>query len=377
MRFTRRGFLSGGLGLAVLPGGVASSEQRSGAATMALARTALRDREGRPDPLAPLWEAWKAIHVSSSGRVIDRPQDNISHSEGQGYAMLIAEALGDREGFERLLAWTRANLAVRDGDALLAWRWHPGEGGRVTDMNNASDGDLFVAWALVRAADRFEEPAFLDAARDIAADLVRLCLRPCPGRGECELLLPGATGFEDDAGVVINPAYYMPRALAELGAATGETALIRCAADGNALLSQLARRHLVPDWVHVSSDGFAPVEGKSHDFGYEAMRVPLYLVWSGLPGHPAVARAGAAYAAALAEPETPTPTLLARESGEVLETSTDPGYRALAALVACAERRGTARLMPAFAAGQPYYPGVLHLLSLLAQRESSLGCYLR
>ena len=328
------------------------------------------------DPLMPLWQAWKTIHVSSTGRVIDRLQANVSHSEGQGYALLVAEAMGDREGFELILDWTLGNLAVRE-DALLAWRWHPADGGAVTDMNNASDGDIFAAWALLRASQRFGESRFADLAVTMAGDIARLCLRPWPGRENSLVLLPGVEGFETEDGYVVNPAYYMLRAMRELGAATGQPTLVACSADGNALVAQLAREWLVPDWIRVTPTGFAPAEGKSANFGYEAMRVPLYLIWSDLPGHTAVARARDAYAASLEGDGDRTPTVIDPASGETLETSTDPGYRALAALTACADRRSTARLMPAFSAVQPYYPGMLQLLSLLAQRETALGCYLR
>lgn len=330
-------------------------------------------RTAAEDPLLPLWQAWKLMHTSSTGRVIDRLQQNVSHSEGQGYALLVAEALGDRDGFELILDWTLKHLAVRD-DALLAWRWHPAEGGHVTDRNNASDGDLFVAWALLRAADRFGEPRFRELAGAICTDLVAACLRPDPRPSEGILLLPGAEGFETGDSVVVNPAYYMLGAMRELGAAFGQPALELAAADGNALLSALARERLVPDWVQVTRRGFAPAEGKSSAFGYEAMRVPLYLAWSRLPGHVAVARAATAYRASLGDGSEGFPTLIDPVTGAVRETSPDPGYRALAALSLCALDAEVDGLMPAFEAEQPYYPSILHLLSLLAQRETSLGC---
>ena len=331
--------------------------------------------DGPPrDALLPLWEAWKPIHLSSRGRVIDRLQDNISHSEGQGYGLLLAEAIGDREGFDLILDWTLANLAVRD-DALLAWRWHPAEGGRVTDTNNASDGDLFFAWALVRAAERFGEERYHDLALATATDLARVCLQPAPDTPGSLLLVPGAKGFRIDDGWIVNPAYLMPRALGEVGAKTGVGRLADASADAIALLARLARDQLVPDWVAVTADGLAPAEGKSFAFGYEAMRVPLFLVWSDLPGHPAVTRAREAYAAALDVTSDETPTEIDPATGAVVAASSDPGYRALAALTSCAGSRGADGLMPAFSPGQPYYPSVLHLLSLLAQRESNLVCH--
>jgi endoglucanase len=333
----------------------------------------LAAQERGADPLLPLWEAWKRFHTSSGGRVIDRLQDNISHSEGQGYALLVAEALGDREGFELILDWTLQNLAVRD-DALLAWRWHPADGGGVTDPNNASDGDIFAAWALLRAADRFDAPRYRALAGAIAADLVAHCLRPDPRSAEGLLLLPGARGFDDGNALVINPAYYMLRAMRELGTALEQPALVLAAADGNALLATLARERLVPDWVRVTSQGLAPAEGKSEAFGYEAMRVPLYLIWSRLPGHMAVARAAAAYRETVADGAEEAPVVIEPSTGTVRAASPDPGYRALAALSLCAEGIPIGGLMPAFTAGQPYYPSMLHLLSLLALRETSLGC---
>ena len=339
----------------------------------ALSSRPVAAREPGSDPLLPLWRAWKRFHTSSTGRVIDRLQDNISHSEGQGYALLVAEALGDREGFDLILDWTLRNLAVRD-DALLAWRWHPANGGGVTDRNNASDGDIFAAWALLRAADRFDEPRYRKLAGAIAADLVATCLRPDPRTPEGLLLLPGASGFDDGDGLVVNPAYYMLSAMRELGTGLDEPALVLAAADGNALLSALARERLVPDWVRITPRGFAPVDGKSADFGYEAMRVPLYLVWSRLPGHMAVARAAAAYRETVADGAEEVAVVIEPATGAVGATSPDPGYRALAALSLCAEGVSINGLMPAFTAGQPYYPSILHMLSLLAQRETSLGC---
>ena len=350
-------------------------------ATAALGATATADAPGLAemtpgrDPLLPLWQAWKRLHVSSAGRVIDRLQQNVSHSEGQGYAP------PDRRGPRRPRRLRpHPRLDPRQPRRPRRRARSPGAGtpptaAGVTDTNNASDGDLFAAWALIRAADRFAEPRYREIGGAIATDLAAACVVPSPGPADGLVLLPGAQGFEVADGYVLNPAYYMLRALAEVGAATGQASLVTCAADGNALLSRLARERLVPDWVRVTPAGFAPAEGKSANFGYEALRVPLYLVWSGLPGHPAVTRARDAYRAARDGDIDGTPTVIDPATGETRQASTDPGYRALAALTDCADGRAAA--MPAFAAGQPYYPGALQLLSLLAQRETTLGCYVR
>src|SRR5450432_3381739 len=70
------------------------------------------------------WEVFKRDFIEADGRVVDTGQGRISHSEGQGFAMLFAVRYGDRAAFDQAWQWTQRNLQVRD-DALMAWRWDP------------------------------------------------------------------------------------------------------------------------------------------------------------------------------------------------------------------------------------------------------------
>ena len=115
---------------------------------------------------AALWQAWKDRFLMPDGRVVDTLQDAASHSEGQGYGMVLATYFDDPEAFARMFQWTERHLAVR-ADALLAWRWLPDALNSVPDRNNASDGDLFYAWALVRAANRFGNRAYMARAQGV------------------------------------------------------------------------------------------------------------------------------------------------------------------------------------------------------------------
>ena len=113
----------------------------------------LLNSEDLAQQAAAVWQAWKGAYLQPSGRVVDGLQQNASHSEGQGYGAVLAVEFADQEALTRILDWTEANLALR-GDSLLAWRYLPDASNPVPDLNNASDGDLFYAWALVRAAAR-------------------------------------------------------------------------------------------------------------------------------------------------------------------------------------------------------------------------------
>lgn len=322
---------------------------------------------------AEVWTAWKGGYLQPDGRVVDRLQQQASHSEGQGYGMVLAVEFNDREAFGRMLAWAEANLAVRP-DALLAWRWLPDSAAPVPDTNNASDGDLFFAWALVRAHRRFGERRFLERATETAVALVQRCVIPSPARDGLTLMLPGAYGFVTPERVVINPSYLMPLALREVAAATGVAELALVAQHGETLLERLAQDGLVPDWVQVSRAGIAPAEGFSANAGYEAIRVPLYLIWSGLNRHPAVTQMMRLYDRAV-QPGQPVPTLIEPVSGVVLEASDDPGYRAVAGLVTCAGRAGqVGARVPPFDATQPYYPATLQLFAMIAANATSPAC---
>jgi endo-1,4-beta-D-glucanase Y len=159
----------------------------------------------QPGPIDAEWGKYRDRFVTEDGRVLDTGNKAVSHTEGQGWAMLFAEAAGDRASFTKLWGWTRDNLQRRD-NALFSWRFDPADGNTpVADNNDASDGDILIAWALIRAANRWHEPEYQDSARRIVADIRTRLLVSTPGR---LMLLPGAAGFKGKDGVsVVNPSY--------------------------------------------------------------------------------------------------------------------------------------------------------------------------
>lgn len=319
-----------------------------------------------------VWDSWKAAFLAADGRVIDGLQQQSSHSEGQGYGMVLATAFDDAAAFQQMYQWTERHLAIRP-DPLLAWRWLPGQANPVPDRNNASDGDLFYAWALVRAAARFKDRSYLVRAQEIAAALVETCILPMPGKSDQLVLLPAAFGFKHDTHLSINPSYYMPLAMREIAAATGTPALAACAQHGEALMQSIAREKLVPDWLDISSSGVRPSESLSPNAGYEALRVPLFLIWSRLPDHGAVRRMAAVYERTV-QPGIGVPTVIEPISGVVLESSTDPGYQALAGLTICSNQRNLGSTIPPFTPDQPYYPATLQLFAMVAVNETLPEC---
>lgn len=221
------------------------------------------------------WIQFKQHFVEPSGRVLSAGQDGISHSEGQGYAMLLAVHYADRAAFDQLWQWTKNNLQVRSTDKLMSWSWSPKTG--ITDKNNASDGDLLVAWALLRAAKKFHAPEYLQAGRKIAQDIRSNLLHRAP---QGLILLPGMDGFDKKEGFTINLSYWVFPALDEIAQSDPAPEWAELAKTGITILqyAHFGRWGLPPDWLTLT-EKVAPASALSNQFGYDAVRIPLYLLW--------------------------------------------------------------------------------------------------
>ncbi|ADH90447.1 Cellulase [Ancylobacter novellus DSM 506] len=324
----------------------------------------------QPSTLIPTeaWSAYMERFVDGSGRVVDTANGGISHSEGQGYGMLLAYLAGDRSNFERIWSFTRTELLIRD-DGLAAWRWDPNSTPHVTDVNAASDGDLLIAYALARAGAAWNQQPYIDAARRIARAIGRKLLVT---DGSRLVLLPGVSGFSSSDrpdGPILNLSYWIFETFPVMAQLAPEFKWSEAANAGLELLSiaQLGPARLPPDWISAPAskpvtvaEGFPPV------FGYNSLRISLYLLRAGIEN------------TALQEPFRRswliegggTPAVVDIPTGRVLARLTDPGYRMLASVLACALNatpipEDLRRFEPTL-----YYPSTLYLLgwALVAER---------
>jgi endoglucanase len=314
----------------------------------------------------PGWHDYLRQFVTREGRVIDTGNANVSHSESQGWGMLLATVHGDRAAFDRIWQWTGEHLGVRE-DRLFAWRWRPDASVPVDDLNNATDGDLYIAWALLRAHERWGDSAYREAALGILEDVRIQLVREHAGH---TVLLPGATGFEHDGYLVVNLSYWIFPALRHFGKADTNAdgvwdALIR---SGERLLVQAryGRWQLPPDWLALGSDGTArPAPRFPARFGYDAVRIPLALTWSGK--HDLLQPFGALhrhYGAGNC-----LPAWVGLDDDVVGADAASHGAQAVLALAA---QRRLPRLASGLPADVDYYAASLLLLAHAAAREQSI-----
>jgi endo-1,4-beta-D-glucanase Y len=323
--------------------------------------TAATGAVGPATLLADGWRQYKERFVTSEGRVVDNANGGISHSEGQGYAMLIAERLDDRPTFEAIWQWTQGNLLVR-GDGLAAWRWTP-QAPHVADHNNATDGDLLLAWALAEAGDKWHVTEYRQSARQIVE---ALAANVVISSGFGPILLPASTGFaakdQPDAPVV-NLSYWIFPAFKHLHAVSDAIDWDALVATGKTLigLSRFGPRRLPTNWISLAATQPAPAQSFPAVFGYDAVRIPFYLAW-GQPADRDLLKVFMPLDLSVIDVETASP-------GQKLS---DPDYGAIANLVECVGSHSPVQWKPLH--GEFYYPATLHLLALIAADEVSEAC---
>ncbi|WP_439596524.1 glycosyl hydrolase family 8 [Falsiroseomonas sp.] len=317
------------------------------------------------------WASFRGRWLEPSGRIRDSGNRDISHSEGQGTGLIFAVRHEDRASFERILAWTRGTLR-RPGDALHAWRYTPGAALPVDDPNNATDGDLLIAWGLLLAHERWGDPAHRALARSIAQDLLRLCTRP-RGAGH-RLLLPGAQGFVHADHLVVNLSYWVYGALRMLGEAFPDPAW-HALRDGGLQLAREARFGrwgLPPDWLRLPMGGSSPVPAAPWPprFSWDAVRVPLHLVWGGHLREP-VLRACAEF---WGDPRWRTmPAWVDLTTAATAPYGATAGIQAVAQLTLAAQAGwGRHEALPRVADAPDYYAAKLVLMSHYAWDERGL-----
>lgn len=241
--------------------------------------------------LAGLWDNYKKVYwEESTGRTLDKQQNDITTSEGQSYTMLRAVWQSDRQTFDKAWSWTKEHLA-RPDDALFSWRWGQkpdGSYGVLTNQggqNAATDADSDIALALVMAASKWQEQSYLNQAQIIIKDIWQnevIFVKGVP------YLAANDLEKRSQSAAIINPSYFSPyayRIFAKVDPANDWSALVD---SSYSLLSKSIDNKLdksrsaglVPDWIAIDkqSGEITAVNNAPNlttNYGYDAMRTPF------------------------------------------------------------------------------------------------------
>ncbi|MBI3794153.1 MAG: hypothetical protein HY280_05440 [Nitrospinae bacterium] len=225
----------------------------------------------------PLWGKYKSAFIADNGRVEDFGQNRISHSEGQGYGMLLAVANNDRPVFDKIWMWTRDNMGARK-DGLFAWQWGNRENGDwgPIDFNNATDGDVLISFALLKAHKKWGAEEYKTAALPvIKAVRTKLAVK----RWGYTFLLPGYSGFGKDGGTMLNPSYFLFSAYRLFAMFEDKDFWEAVNRDSMKILYKchFGRFGLPADWIIFSDGNVSPRDGWGGRYGFDAVRI-FYLL---------------------------------------------------------------------------------------------------
>lgn len=227
-----------------------------------------------PHVVARHWGDYARRSIRCSGRVVDRAGGRITTSEGQAYAMVQAVWADDRASFERIRRWSIDHLQGGDPTRLPAWKWHRGA---VVDPQPAADADVWMAWSLLLAAEKWQHRAYHDQARAL---MMAIWQQEVAVVSDRRVLLPGPWASDTDP-TRLNPSYFLPFAWRAFAVADPAHPWGELIDDAYAILADAGvEGRLAPDWLYLDPTTAAPVSSPvpDHDHhGFEALRLPWTL----------------------------------------------------------------------------------------------------
>jgi endoglucanase len=168
---------------------------------------------------------------------------------------------------------------------------------------------------------------------------------------------------------LLNPSYYIYPALQEFPRLDASPEWARVRRDGLSLLAKarFGQWRLTPDWIAIDKKGdVAPAAQVPPRFGYDAIRVPLYLVW----GREATTqRLAAVINYWNTFTDKPVPAWVDVTDGSLAPYPAPSGFHAVIELVN--DRLSAKPLpLPAIQDGDDYYSASLILLAGLARKAT-------
>ena len=213
-----------------------------------------------------------ARYVTSDGRVIRHDQGGDIVSEGQAYAMLIAEVAQRPALVRTVWSWTSVHLGNSDG--LFAS--HATGSGQIEDPHSATDADTLIAYALLRYTGPDQAALRREGLRVADAVLAQESV-PLPDGAPLPVAGPWARATD-----TVDPSYLMPSVFAALARLTGDERWTRAAGAAVTMIEALTDggRRLPPDWARLSGGHLHPIPnpggGAGVQYGFDAARLPIW-----------------------------------------------------------------------------------------------------
>jgi len=206
--------------------------------------------------------------------VIRHDQGGDIVSEGQAYAMLIAEVAQRPALVRTIWSWTNERLGRPDG--LFAW--HATGSGQILNPQSATDADVLIAYALLRYRGA-DQAALHTAGRRVAAAVLANEAVTLPDGAP---LLVAGPWARSSSPPIVDPSYLMPGVFDALAHLTGDARWDRASAAAVGAVADVTDggRRLPPGWARLTDGRLVPIAGPGGldgvQYSFDAARLPLW-----------------------------------------------------------------------------------------------------
>ncbi len=232
-----------------------------------------------------VWKDYKERFIESSGRIIDPHNNNVTHTEGIGYALYFAYKMNDDEAFRKVYQWGKQNIKL-NGYELPGWKWGKNKHKNcwcMLDMTSATDANLWIAYSLLLMYDKTGFSEYKQKADEII-DSIKKHQIVYTRKGEV-YLFPYEKEIMDDDEWKLNPSYLIFEIFEYFAEYDNDPVWNKLIKSSKIFLkrTRFSALQLNPDWVTYKpyADRFV-LEKEYQNFGFDAIRVPLYILRSNL-----------------------------------------------------------------------------------------------
>jgi len=226
------------------------------------------------------WDEYKTRFFNENGRIIDKQNENVTHSEAIGYSMYLALKNQDMKSFTKIYRWYRKNL-IKNSCGLISWKWGKNKNGKwqVIDHNNATDGDLWIAYDNLLAYEMTKNERYKKEAVTLIKNIKKNLLIKNKKK---IYLLPACYGYEKKESFEINLSYYLFFIFDKFFEIDHDKIWQRLKRDGIDLLfkARFTPLELHANWIKINKKDEKISLSKNNLFGYDAIRIPLNILMS-------------------------------------------------------------------------------------------------
>jgi len=226
-----------------------------------------------------IYNIYKKNIVQPDGRVVDWQNKQVTHTEGIGYSLFFSVKFSDKETFYKIFSWLKTNLPLNK-NGLIPWLWGKGPLGKweILDSNDATDGNLWIAYSLLLGYEKWGDEKLKIFAVKLIKNIKRFDIYR---KNKCIFLLPASKYFVNNDSVIINPSYYAPFIFKKFYQYDKDVIWLKLINQSFKLwyFISITPYHLFPEWVKVDKR-YCKVTDISGVMAFNAIRIPIWILYS-------------------------------------------------------------------------------------------------